>query len=161
MDISRLPDDVHVRASSRVGMSYRRDLMNIFILDLKHQPGELAKATEAIAQKGINITAFSGVTCGGSGTVALLTSDDAGAKRALTDAGYRPREVEVVTTTIENTPGSLAKAAQKLAAAGINIEVALPTAMSGGNVTLAFATDQPAKARGVLGAAQPVGVGSR
>jgi hypothetical protein len=135
--------------------------MNIFILDLKHQPGELAKATEAIAQKGIDITAFSGVTCGGSGTVALLTNDDAGARSALSSAGYRPREVEVVTTTIENTPGSLAMTARKLADAGLNIEVALPTGMSGRNVTLAFATDNPAKARNILGAAEPVGAGAR
>lgn len=131
--------------------------MNIFIVDLKHQPGELAKATEALAQKGIDITAFSGVTCGGSGTVALLTNDDAGARSALSSAGYHPRELEVVTTTIENTPGSLAKTARKLADAGISIEAALPTAMSGMNVTIAFATDQPAKARGVLGATEPVG----
>jgi hypothetical protein len=135
--------------------------MNIFIVDLKHKPGELAKATEAIAQKGINITAFSGVTCGGSGSVALLTNDEVGTRRALTDAGYRPREMEVVTTTIEHAPGTLAAAARKLADAGINIEVALPTAMSGGNVTLAFATDQPAKARTILGAAEPVSVGAR
>lgn len=135
--------------------------MNIFIVDLKNEPGTVAKAAEAIAQKGINITAFSGVTCGGSGTIALLTNDEAGARKALADAGFKAREVEVVTTTIEHNPGTLAKAARKLADAGINIEVALPTAMSGGNVTLAFATDNPAKARSVLGATEPVGVGPR
>jgi hypothetical protein len=135
--------------------------MNIFIVDLKHQPGELAKACDAIAKKGIDITAFSGVTCGGSGTVALLTNDDSGTRSALTEAGYRAREHEVVTTTIENTPGSLAKTAWKLAKAGISIEAALPTTMSGGNVTLAFATDQPAKARGVLNVAEPMVAGAR
>jgi hypothetical protein len=131
--------------------------MNIFIVDLKHQPGELAKACDAIAKKGIDITAFSGVTCGGSGTVALLTNDDSGTRSALRDAGYRAQEHEVVTTTIENKPGALAQAAWKLAKAGISIEAALPTTMSGLNVTLAFATDQPAKARGVLGVTEPVG----
>ena len=131
--------------------------MNIFIVDLKHQPGELAKAAEALAQKGIDITAFSGITCGDSGTVALLTSDEAGTRSALSNAGWSPRELEVVTTTIENVPGSLAKTARKLADAGISIEAALPVSMSGHNVTLAFATDQPAKARGVLGVAEPVG----
>ena len=88
--------------------------MNLFIVDLKHQPGELAKACDAIAKQGIDITAFSGVTCGDSGTVALLTNDDSGTRNALADAGFRAREHEVVTTTIENTPGSLAKAAWKL-----------------------------------------------
>ena len=135
--------------------------MNVFIVDLKHQPGELAKATEAIAQKGIDITAFSGSTCGDSGTIALLTNDESGARRALAEGGFKVREVEAVTTTLEHSPGTLAKAARKLADAGVNIEVALPTAMSGGNVTLAFGTDQPAKARSALGAAEPVGIGVR
>ena len=130
--------------------------MNIFIVDLRHQPGELAKVTEALAQKGIDITAFSGVTCGGSGTVALITSDDTVTRSTLQDAGYRPRELEVVTTTIENTPGSLAKVARRLGDAGISIEAALPTSMSGMNVTLAFATDDPARTRGVLAAAEPM-----
>ena len=130
--------------------------MNIFIVDLRHQPGELAKVTEALAQKGIDITAFSGVTCGGSGTVALITSDDTVTRSTLQDAGYRPRELEVVTTMIENTPGSLAKVARRLGDAGISIEAALPTSMSGMNVTLAFATDDPARARGVLAAAEPM-----
>jgi hypothetical protein len=135
--------------------------MNVFIVDLKHQPGELAKATEAIAQKGIDITAFSGVTCGGSGTVALLTNDEVGTRRALSDAGYRPRELEVVTTTIDNVPGSLAKTARKLADAGISIEAALPIGMSGGKATLAFATDNPAKTHEVLGSREAAGAGAR
>jgi hypothetical protein len=135
--------------------------MNIFIVDLKHKPGELARATEAIAHKGINITAFSGITCGDEGKVALLTNDEVGARRALSEAGYRAREIEVVSATIANTPGSLAETARKLANAGINIEVALPTSMTDGKVTLAFATDQPAKARGILATAERVGVSSR
>jgi hypothetical protein len=135
--------------------------MNVFIVDLKHQPGELAKATDAIAQKGIDITAFSGVTCGGSGTVALLTNDEVGTRRALSDAGYRPRELEVVTTTIDNVPGSLAKTARKLADAGISIEAALPIGMSGGKATLAFATDNPTKANSVLGTREAASVGTR
>lgn len=126
--------------------------MNVFIVDLEHQPGELAKAAEAIARKGINITAFSGITCGDHGTIALLASDEDGARRALADAGYKARELEVVTTTLEHSPGALAAAARKLADAGISVEVALPTVMSGGNVTLAFATDQPDKARTILSA---------
>ena len=134
--------------------------MNVFIVDLKDQPGELAKATEAIAHKGINITAFAGVSCGDSGKIALLTNDDPGARRALSEAGYMAREVEVIPTTIANTPGSLAETARKLADAGINVEVALPTGMSDGKVTLAFATDDPAKARTILGSGQPVGVSS-
>lgn len=129
--------------------------MNVFIVDLKDKPGELAKATEAIAHKGINIAAFAGITCGDEGKIALLTNDEVGTRRALSDAGFSARELEVVSTTLEHTPGTLATTARKLADAGINVEVALPTTMSGGNVTLAFATDQPARARNLLAAMEP------
>jgi hypothetical protein len=135
--------------------------MNVFIVDLAHKPGELAKAAEAIAQKGINITAFSGSTCGGSGSVAFLTNDEMGTRKALGDAGYRAKELEVVTASIEDKPGALAKTARKLAEAGVNIEFAMPTGMSGGKATLAFATDNPSKAKSIIGAGQPVGVASR
>jgi hypothetical protein len=135
--------------------------MNIFILDLAHKPGELAKATEAIAQKGINITAFSGLTCGGSGSVAIVTNDEMGTRKALGEAGYKAKELEVVTAAIEDKPGALAQTARKLADAGVNIEAAMPTGMTGGKVTVAFATDNPAKARTVIGTGEPLWVAAR
>ena len=135
--------------------------MNIFILDLAHKPGELAKAAEAIAQKGINITAFSGATCGESGSVAILTNDEMGTRKALGEAGYKAKELEVVTASIDDKPGSLAQVARKLADAGVNIEAAMATGMSGGKVTVAFATDNPSKARTVIGTGEPVGVAAR
>lgn len=131
--------------------------MNAFIVELKNKPGELARATEAIAQKGINILGFTGATCGDSGSIVLLTNDEAGTKRALGDAGFRPREVELVVASLANQPGTLATVARRLADAGVNIEAALPTGMEGGNVSVAFATDNPAKARQVIGEKMAVG----
>ena len=133
--------------------------MIAFIVDMQDQPGELAKVTEAIAQKGINITAFSGATAGGRGAVMLVTNDEEGTRRALADAGCQVTETELVTTSLENRPGSLAAAARKLADAGINISGALPIGMSDGKVSIAFATDQPAKARELIGTAEPAGIG--
>ncbi len=130
--------------------------MNIFIVDVENIPGEIARAAGAIARKGINITAFSGISAGASSKLALITSDEVGTRQALAEAGYVAREIEVVTTTLEHAPGTLAMTAGKLADAGINIEVVLPTSMSGGNVTLAFATDQPGEARRILSSAEPV-----
>ena len=125
--------------------------MNAFIVDLKNKPGELAKVAEAIAEKGIDITGFTGATCGDTGSVALMTSDEAGTRRALTDGHWTYRPVEVVTASLANKPGTLGQAARKLANAGVNIEAALPTGMSGSNVQIAFATDNPAKAKEALG----------
>jgi hypothetical protein len=133
--------------------------VNTFIVDLKHRPGELAKLAESIAAKGIDITSFSGVTCGDSGSVALVTNDEAGTRRALQDAGFHAREIELVTASLPNVPGALAEVARKLANAGINIEAALPTGMTGSNVSIAFATDQPAKAKTIV--SERVAVGAR
>ncbi|MCI0584801.1 MAG: hypothetical protein L0227_18255 [Chloroflexi bacterium] len=131
--------------------------MNAFIVELKNKPGELARATEAIAQKGINILGFTGATCGDSGSIVLLTNDEAGTRRALGDAGFKPREAELVVASLANQPGSLAMVARKLADAGVNIEAALPTGMEGGNVSVAFATDNPGKARQIIGEKAAVG----
>lgn len=125
--------------------------MNAFIVEVKNKPGELAKVTEALAEKGVNITGFTGASSGGKGTVCLLTSDDTAARRALQDAHYRPREIELVVATLADKPGSLAEAARRLGNAGVNIEAALAVGMSGGNISVAFATDNPAKARTVIG----------
>ena len=124
--------------------------MNAFIVDLKNKPGEVARVTEAIAQKGINITGFSGAVCGDSGSVTLVTNDETGTKRALTESGKTFREIELVTVTLADRPGTLAAAARALANAGINIEAAIPTGMSEGKAHVAFATDNPSKAKEAL-----------
>ncbi len=135
--------------------------MNAFIVDLKNKPGELAKDTEAIAAKGIDITGFSAAACSDTGTVALLTSDDAGTRRVLTDGHWTYRPIEVVTASLADKPGTLAQVARRFANAGINIEAAVPTGMSGGNVHVGFVTDNPAKAKEALGDALLVAAYSR
>ncbi len=125
--------------------------MNAFIVELKNRPGELAKVTETLSEKGINITGFTGAASDGSGSVCFLTNDESATRRALHDAHYKMREVELVVATLADRPGSLAEAARRLANAGVNIDAAMPTGMDGGNIHVAFATDDPAKARSALG----------
>ena len=131
--------------------------MNAFIVELKNKSGELARVTEAIAEKGIDVTGFAGATSGDSGAVVLITNDEAGTRKALQDARATVREIEIVSAALENRPGSLAKAARRLADAGVNIEAAMPIGMSGDKVTVAFATSDPGKARAALGEAVAAG----
>jgi len=133
--------------------------MNVFIVDLIDKPGQLAKISEAIARKGINITGISGVTCGGTGAVAVLTNDEAGTRKAFEEAGLKARERELATASLDDKPGTLAAITKKLGDAGVNIEVAMPVAMAGDKVSLAFATDNPAKAREILGTPARAGIG--
>ena len=121
--------------------------MNAFIVDLKNNPGELARVTESIADKGIDITAFSGSTCGDSGSLAIVTNDEAGTRRVLSQGLWKFHTIEIVETSLANQPGSLAEMTRRLAKAGVNIEAAFPIGMSGTNVHVAFATDNPTKAK--------------
>jgi len=124
--------------------------MNGFIVELMNRPGTVAHLAETIAGRGINITAFCGVGCGTTGTAVLVTDDDAGTRRALQEAGFNVRDVELVTADLEHKPGTLAAITGKLAAAGINVEAAMPVGMNGGKVSIAFATDDPARAREIV-----------
>lgn len=132
--------------------------MNAFVVDLENKPGELARITEAIAAKGIDVTGFAGGTCGDKGTVTVLTNDEAGTRAALNDVRCSFREIEAVAATVANRPGGLARVARQLADAGINIEAALPTGMSGDSATVVFVTSDPAKARSTLGSMMAAGV---
>ncbi len=133
--------------------------MNLFIVQLKDQPGTLAGLAEALATKGINIESIAGVQSGGTGTLALLTNDEDSTQKALSEAGYTVRDVEVATIALEHKPGTFAAAAKKLADAGINVTAVLPIPMADGKVGVAFATDDPTKARELLGSGTRTSVG--
>lgn len=135
--------------------------MQAFLVDIKNRPGELAKLAEAISAKGINITGFTGATCGDTGSVCLITNDEAATRRALKDGHYEARERELVTATVHDQPGALADVCRRLADAGVNIEAALPTGMSGKDVHVAIATDNATKARSALGELATMGSTSR
>ena len=125
--------------------------MNAFIVDLEDRPGSIAAVAEALAMKGISITSLAGIASRGAGSAAILTNDEAGTRRALADGKFTVREIEVVPHAIEDRAGAFAEVARKLADAGVNLEAVLPTGMSGGKVSIAFATTQAAKAREALG----------
>lgn len=131
--------------------------MQAFIVKLENRPGSLADLTEALGEKGINITSVSGVTWDGSGALSLITADEEGTRGVLEQRGADYREAELVATALEDRPGSLGEAARRLAERGVNIEALMPTGMSGGRVTAAFAVDDPSAAREALGDLAAVG----
>ena len=68
----------------------------------------------------------------------------------MTEGQWKFHQIELVTASLANRPGALADVTRALAQAGLNIEAALPIGMVGDNVHVAFATDDPVKAREVL-----------
>jgi len=125
--------------------------MNAFIIELENKPGSLAEITEAIGERGINITAISGVTAGTVGALGLLTNDEAGTREVLRSAGVKVREIGLVSVSLEHKAGTLGQISRKLADAGVNIELLLGTGMSGSNVTVALGVDDVAAAQRAIG----------
>jgi hypothetical protein len=124
--------------------------MNAFLVDLENKPGALATVAEALAEKGVNIKNGAGAACGTGGRIAIVTADDAAARSALQAKGITFTEMEATEISLRDQPGTLGKAARRLADAGVNIEAVFLTGMSGGDVNVAFVTDNPAKTREAL-----------
>lgn len=114
---------------------------------LEDRPGELARLGEALGSAGVNLDGFAATTAGGQGEIHVLVEDAAAARRALEGAGIQVTgEREVLVVDAPNSPGELGKAARRLAEAGVNIEMAFPTA----DGRLVFGVDDLGKAQGAV-----------
>jgi hypothetical protein len=131
--------------------------MIAFLVDLENRIGALAEVAEAISERGINMTGAAGVACGGSGEFALTTNDEAGTRQLLLSHGFKFREIDLVSIALADTPGTFARACRALADARINVEAAFQMGAAGDRVTIAFATDDPARARTILSQKAPTG----
>lgn len=131
--------------------------MNGFVVQLENSPGQLARLADALAERGINITAIAAVGSGSGGGIGLTTNDEASTRSALDAAGITSREIELVSASLEDKPGTLADAARRLADAGVNIELLLATGRSGNRIDVALGVDNVTAARQALGDLARVG----
>ena len=92
------------------------------IANLPNRPGVLADAAGAIGRENVNIRAFAAVLAGKTDEVRFVVDDPDAAEKALKNAGYKVRRLEVLALPASDTPGELAAYAENLAKAGINIE---------------------------------------
>jgi len=121
-------------------------------LTLASKPGVLAKVSQALAGAGVNITAICGTETAGRGKIRMVVSDPARAKDALKAAKLRPGEEQALMLSLEDRPGALARVADKLAAAKINIKCAYATTGGmGGSATVVLSVSNADKAASVLG----------
>jgi hypothetical protein len=109
-----------------------------FIVELENHPGALARLAAAMGGAGVNMTTGAGFGLNSTGAFAFLVDNEQTA-RAVLDLGDFPyRTSEVVEASVADRPGGLAEAAQRLADAGVNVDVVLPIAMAGGRMAVAF-----------------------
>lgn len=127
--------------------------MNLFTVKVKNEPGTLAKIAEAIARRGVDITAVGGGGIGDVGVAALMTDNDAATREALREANCEFSEAEAIVADVEDRPGTLARVTRALADAGVNVQGLLVVQSMGDRARLAFAVDDATKAREALASA--------
>ena len=91
---------------------------------LANRPGALARVCEALAKAEININALTTSDTVDHTVVRMVVSDPTKALMLLGEAGVLALETEVLMIETANEPGVLAKIAEHLAEAKVNIEYA-------------------------------------
>ncbi len=114
---------------------------------VEDRPGMLGQVADALGAKKVNIRAFLAAVMDGRGFVRVVVDRPAVARKVFRDHGWETTEDEVVEVTVADKPGILGRVADKLGAAGINVQYAyLGTAKSASKVNLYLAVADAAAA---------------
>jgi hypothetical protein len=114
------------------------------------KPGALARVTAPIAEARINLNAICAYRMNGKAMFHIITSDNQKAKGQLTKAGLKTTEQEVVVLETENESGTLFRAAQQLAEAGVDLDYCYATAGPKDSTWIVFATKAIESAMNVI-----------
>ena len=125
--------------------------MNGFMISTQDAPGIAARLFEATTARGVNVFPAYGLADGNTGIILVSSDDEDGLRGAIADAGLQATALEMVTTEIDNRPGTGAELFRKLADAGVNVRAAVPIGMGENRVQLALAAEDVAALRAALG----------
>ena len=109
--------------------------------------GMLSRVTRALAAAGVNLAHAWACGDGARGYFGLVTSNNARAKKALKKLGISASEKDTLLVSLPNKKGALARVADKLARAKVNITCVAATSGSGGSVSVLISTRNNKKAR--------------
>ena len=107
-----------------------------FNLSMEDRPGTLGKICRALADRNVNIVAAQSFSSAGKSVVRLVFDDPAKARNVLDSEHTNYTETDVVQVRLTHRPGELARAAQKLGDASININYLYCGAEPSANVPL-------------------------
>jgi hypothetical protein len=107
---------------------------------VEDRPGMLGQLADALGERGVSIRAFMATAMDGRGFVRLVVDKPAAAKRIFAAHGWKTTVEEVAEVTLPDRPGALGAVADRLGAAGVNIQYAyVGTAKSAQKVNLYLA----------------------
>ena len=98
---------------------------------LENVPGRLATLCNTLESNGIDLRAMATSEGSDYGVVRMLVDDVDSAEEVLRSASLPFSTIEVLALEVSDEPGALGKVAVRLAGAGINVEYAYATAVSG------------------------------
>lgn len=124
--------------------------MSAFTVELRNQPGELARLCDAMAGRGVNLV-LCATAHGDNGTVAFVADDEAAGRNALEGAGIEYVERPALTVRMDNVPGAGAATFRKLADAGVNMDLLLPIRVSNDQFFAVICVDDVEAASRALG----------
>jgi hypothetical protein len=124
--------------------------MRDFAIHLTHRPGELARVTNALARKGVNMKSVAAMVIGNQGMLRIIADDVEAAREALNEGHIPFEESELISVMLENHAGELEDVAGKLANANVNVHAIYVIGLDGDLVDLALAVDDPKKAKKLL-----------
>ncbi len=118
---------------------------------VENRPGTLGAIADALGAKKVDIRAFLAASLDGKGFVRVVVDRPSVARKVFEAQGWRTTVDELLEVRIPDRPGALARVADALGAAGINIHYGyVGTARSASQVSLFLAVDSPAAAARVL-----------
>ena len=126
-------------------------------VQLLSRHGELARVARVLADAGVNLDAVAGIDTGQMSAVELLVNHMEAAQQALNAAHISAASVPVVVTWLPNHPGSLARASEALAAAGINLRSVFIIRTTGDQDQVAFGCSEAEQADAILAGLQETG----
>ena len=121
-----------------------------FQISLPNEPGQLARITEALGHRQINIITIAAIGVANPGVVLVTVQEDE-TREILKELSLSFQEAELLSVKMPNIPGELGIFTKKLADANINIESMYLLEESFGEVRIGFTVDDLDKAKQELG----------
>ena len=114
------------------------------IITADNEVGVLAGITRVLADAGINVESINTQSVGDQGVVIMAADDTDHALSALNQAGYKAVGDEAVVVRLRDEPGALARVAERLKQAGVNIQNLHILTRQNGHALIALTTNDRA-----------------
>ena len=124
--------------------------MKEFRVTIGNRPGELARVAENLARHEVSLKSVSASNEANQVTLHVIGHDVQATRSALQSMRAQFKEQEVVQILLEDGAGELARVANMISDAGINMDAIYVTGKADDMIELAVAVDDVKKAKKVL-----------